>query len=50
MAKTHADLFDSVESAIREVHSYDQPEILATTIVAGSQGYLDWVNDVTRGG
>ncbi|APZ93750.1 divalent-cation tolerance protein CutA [Fuerstiella marisgermanici] len=50
VAKTRADLFDAVESAIRDVHSYDQPEILATAIVAGAQGYLDWVNEVTAGG
>src|SRR3954453_17778673 len=29
--------------AIREVHSYDEPEIIATPIVAGSAGYLAWI-------
>lgn len=50
VAKTRADLFDAVEAVIRDVHSYDQPEILATAIVAGSQGYIDWAHEVTSGG
>jgi periplasmic divalent cation tolerance protein len=42
-AKTRQDLYVAVEQAIREAHSYDEPEILATPILAGSQGYLNWV-------
>jgi periplasmic divalent cation tolerance protein len=34
-----------VEAAIRELHSYDEPEIIATPIVAGSAGYLEWISD-----
>lgn len=45
LAKTEAKLYPRVESAIRELHSYDEPEILATPIVAGSAGYLRWVSD-----
>ncbi len=47
LVKSRADLFSRIEASIQEVHSYDQPEILATAIVAGSQGYIDWVNAVT---
>jgi periplasmic divalent cation tolerance protein len=32
-----------MEEAIRRVHPYEVPEILATPIVAGSQSYLDWL-------
>lgn len=29
-------------------HSYDEPEIVATPIVAGSSAYLSWITDETR--
>ena len=44
-AKTAASLYESAEAAIRSVHSYDEPEIIATPVVAGSAGYLDWVRN-----
>ncbi|MEX2108602.1 MAG: divalent-cation tolerance protein CutA [Solirubrobacterales bacterium] len=44
-AKTEAARYPEVEAAIREIHSYDEPEIIATPIVAGSEGYLDWISD-----
>lgn len=42
-AKTRADRFPVVEAAIREVHSYDEPEILGTIVAFGSPGYVEWV-------
>jgi periplasmic divalent cation tolerance protein len=50
LAKTEAAVYATVEEAIREVHSYDEPEIIATPITAGSPGYLNWVSDSLRGG
>jgi periplasmic divalent cation tolerance protein len=47
-AKTRADRFDEVERAIRELHSYDTPEIIAVPIVAGSTDYLAWVDAQVR--
>ena len=44
LAKTEADLYLEVEAAIRGAHSYEQPEILAIPVLAGSQGYLDWIS------
>ena len=44
LAKTTRAAYDVVEAAIREVHSYDEPEIIATPIVAGSAGYLAWID------
>ena len=43
VAKTRATRYADIETAIRELHSYDEPEIVATPIVAGSKGYLDWI-------
>lgn len=45
VAKTETRLYPRVEAAIREVHSYEEPEILATPVVAGGAGYLKWVSD-----
>lgn len=43
--KTAAGRCDEVEATIRELHSYDEPEILVTPIVGGSSGYLRWIDD-----
>lgn len=43
VAKTTAARYPELESAIRELHSYEEPEIVATPIVAGSAGYLAWI-------
>jgi periplasmic divalent cation tolerance protein len=45
LAKTTASRLDAIEAAIRELHSYDEPEIVATPIVAGSAGYLRWIDE-----
>lgn len=45
LAKTTPAAYPEVEAAIREVHSYDEPEIIATPIVAGSAGYLAWIEE-----
>jgi periplasmic divalent cation tolerance protein len=45
--KTTDVLFAAVEGAIREVHSYDCPEIIATPIVDGSEAYLKWLAEQT---
>jgi periplasmic divalent cation tolerance protein len=43
VAKTTAERYPEVEAAIRDLHPYDEPEIVATPIVAGSKGYLGWL-------
>jgi periplasmic divalent cation tolerance protein len=45
LAKTTRAAYAAVEGAIREVHSYDEPEVIATSIVAGSAGYLAWIGE-----
>ncbi len=45
--KTATAALPQVEEAIRELHSYDEPEIVALPIVAGSAGYLDWIGTNT---
>ena len=48
--KTRRDLYADVEAAIVELHSYDVPEVLAVPIIAGSPGYLAWVETETGDG
>lgn len=43
LIKSRTDLYQELESLIREVHSYEVPEILAMPIAKGSKSYLDWL-------
>lgn len=45
LAKTSAERYPKLEAAITELHSYEEPEIVATPIVAGSPGYLAWLGE-----
>lgn len=45
LAKTEAGCYPEVEEAIREIHSYEEPEILAIPVLAGSKGYLGWISE-----
>ena len=48
--KTTRDRMDELTSKIKELHSYDVPEILAVPVFAGSKDYIDWVQQETRNG
>jgi periplasmic divalent cation tolerance protein len=43
IAKTAKGLYPEVEQAVRRVHSYQVPEILAVPVTAGSADYLAWL-------
>ena len=43
-AKTVDARYEQVEAAIRKMHPYDEPEILAVPVVRGSETYLDWLS------
>ena len=45
--KTRAALYSKVEAAIREIHDYDLPEIVAIPITGGYAPYIDWLVDET---
>ncbi len=47
VAKTRAALYEKVETAIRELHPYETPEIIATPIAAGGADYLAWLDAET---
>lgn len=41
--KTTTSMFDSLQSRIRELHSYEVPEIVALSVAKGLPDYLKWV-------
>jgi periplasmic divalent cation tolerance protein len=48
LLKLPADRYEELQAFLAERHSYDEPEIVAVPIVAGSASYLDWVSEETR--
>src|SRR5512139_2323989 len=42
IVKTRAALFTDLEDRIKAAHSYENPEVIALPITAGSAAYLDW--------
>ncbi len=45
LIKTDLRQFPNLEAKIRELHSYEVPEIIALPVVAGSQLYLQWISE-----
>ena len=43
LVKTRANLLPAIELRLRELHSYDVPELVAVPIAQGAQPYLDWL-------
>lgn len=48
MLKLPAAGYQALADFLAERHSYDEPEIVATPIVAGSDTYLSWIAEETR--
>jgi periplasmic divalent cation tolerance protein len=45
LIKTREELFKKVETAIKKLHSYETPEIIAVPITKGNRKYLSWLTD-----
>jgi periplasmic divalent cation tolerance protein len=43
LIKTRGNLLPAIELRLRELHSYDVPELVAIPIRLGAQPYLDWL-------
>jgi periplasmic divalent cation tolerance protein len=51
IAKTRMSLVESMlVEAVKSLHPYEVPEIIALPIQAGSHNYLNWIDSVTRRG
>ena len=46
--KTGRSLLDEVVALVKEMHSYENPEIIALPVVGGSSRYLDWIDKEVR--
>lgn len=46
--KTRVSLLEKVEIRVKELSSYDVPEIIAIPIIHGSHDYLKWLNEATK--
>lgn len=47
LIKTRAAIYDDVEAAIKSLHPYELPEIVAVPIERGLSDYLEWINTET---
>jgi periplasmic divalent cation tolerance protein len=48
LIKTTQARYAELETAIKALHPYQVPEIIAVPIVEGLAGYLDWIVQETR--
>ena len=48
IAKTMEDRFAALNRAVRRLHSYETPCVVAMPLVAGDSEYLAWVEESTR--
>jgi periplasmic divalent cation tolerance protein len=44
MIKARRADYAAIEALILARHAYDTPQVLAIPVVAGSRGYLDWLD------
>jgi len=43
IVKTRASLLGEIVRLVREIHSYEVPEIIALPIIGGNPDYLEWI-------
>ena len=48
IAKTKESMAEATIAAIKRLHSYEVPEIIAVPVIAGYAPYLAWVQDETK--
>lgn len=49
LIKTDQRRFPAVREAIRELHTYEVPEVLALPVLDGDRAYLDWIRECLAG-
>jgi periplasmic divalent cation tolerance protein len=47
LIKSTSDRYDALEAAIRELHPYELPEVIAVEAAAGLPAYLAWIAEST---
>ena len=48
VVKSRGELLPSIIEAVKRLHSYTVPEVIAIPIVAGSADYLAWIDESVR--
>ena len=46
--KTRSSLVATLKATVREIHSYEVPEVVAFSVEDGLPDYLEWVMDSTK--
>jgi periplasmic divalent cation tolerance protein len=46
VVKTQGKMVNRVVKRVKEIHSYEIPEVIALPIVEGNRDYLQWISDV----
>lgn len=49
LMKTRRECFDDLSRRVKELHSYEVPEVIAMPIMVGNPDYLAWINESTGG-
>ena len=44
IVKTRASLFPGIVRLVKEIHSYDVPEIIVLPLIEGNEDYLEWIS------
>ena len=44
IVKTKASVLNEIVTLVKELHSYDVPEVIALPIVGGNRDYLEWIS------
>jgi periplasmic divalent cation tolerance protein len=50
MIKSREDLFERIRSRVKELHSYEVPEITAVKLDSSDLAYVQWIESVTTKG
>ncbi len=48
IVKSKASVLNEIVRLVRELHSYDVPEIIALPIIGGNQDYLEWIGNEVK--
>lgn len=50
LIKSKKAVYEKLEEAIKKIHPYQLPEIIATPIISGGKEYLRWLGDEVKKG
>jgi periplasmic divalent cation tolerance protein len=50
LIKSSRESFEALSAALRKLHSYEVPEVLALAVVDGEPNYLNWLESSIRSG